>query len=134
MKLKYLFPLVLTALIAIAGCEKVEGEGGKATITGKVIELRRERIQNSIIAEYDAMDVRVYIIYGDDEIPISDDDVRTTFNGMYKFENLFPGKYTVYTYSECQMCAQGQEPVIKQIEIGKNQTEIEVEPMYINNY
>jgi hypothetical protein len=120
--------------IGIVSCEKVEGQGGQAAITGKVIVQKRERIQNSVIAEYDALDERVYIIYGDDETPIADDDVRTTYNGMYKFDYLHPGNYRVYVYSECQKCPQEIEPIIREIKIGKNQNNVEVEPIYITVY
>jgi len=134
MKIVLNFILAVAIIFSFNACEKVEGVGGNATLTGNVIIQKRERIQNSVIAEYDALDERVYIIYGDDETPIADDDVRTTYNGMYKFEYLHAGNYKVYVYSDCQKCPQEIEPIIKEVKIGKKQNNVEVETIYITVY
>lgn len=131
---KLLIVILTAALLPFAGCEKSEGEGGRASIIGKIIVQKRERIQNSIIAEYPAMEERVYIVYGNSETVVADDDTRTSYDGYYEFNYLFPGDYKIYVYSECRQCPEEVEPIIKEIKIGKAQNDVEVEDIYITVY
>jgi len=98
MKLQILF-IALAAILIFAGCKKEEGEGGKGIITGRVFQknMNGANVQN----EFYSPEVRVYIIYGSED-GVYHDDMRTDFEGRYKFEWLRPGTYTVYTYSECR--------------------------------
>lgn len=98
MKLQILF-VALAAILIFAGCKKEEGEGGKGIITGRVFQqnMNGANIQN----EFYSPEVRVYIIYGGEE-GVYHDDMRTDFEGRYKFEWLRPGTYSVYTYSDCR--------------------------------
>lgn len=131
---KIVLALVVIGSSLFFGCEKSEGEGGKATISGKVIVQKRERIQNSVIAEYSAMDERVYIVYGNSETVVADDDTRTSYDGNYEFNFLFPGDYKIYVYSECRQCPEEVEPIIKEVKIGKDQKNVTVEDIYITVY
>lgn len=105
--------IACTALF-LSACEKDPGEGGSATIEGKVV-INEVSPSGNILAEYDGVEERVYIIYGDNEI--YDDEVRSSYDGRFKFDNLFKGTYTVFVYSDCSSCPSGKETVMKSIEI-----------------
>lgn len=86
------------SMLIFTGCEREEGVGGKATITGKVLKMELREITEDTLALYYMPETRVYITYGDN-LGV-DDDVRTHFDGTYKFEYLRKGEYTIYAYSE----------------------------------
>ncbi len=122
--------LIVCSLIvfSLLSCEKEEGEGGQATLKGKVIfrELYSNAflgIKDSIIAEYPYADERVYLSYGDNDI--YDDDFRTDYKGEYKFNGLRKGTYTVYSVPPCKDCQKLIEPAQQTVEItdGKGTTE-----------
>ena len=71
--------------------------------------------------EYNAPDYDVFIIYGDDN-NISDDDVKTSYDGSFEFKNLREGNYKVFAYSEDLSEPSGLKPVFLSAVIGKNQT------------
>ena len=120
--------------ITLTGCEKEEGIGGRATIEGKVYIQLREKITNTLIAQYPATDERIYIIYGDTSQTLIDGDTRTSHDGSYRFKNLFPGTYQIFGYAECISCAEEQYAKIQIIEIGKKQEEIEANDIYLVRY
>ena len=104
--LKHIYTSVITSLI-IFSCTLEEGDGGKGSITGKVIaqEIYNNPIVgivDSVAKEYPAIGERVYLTYGDNSI--YDEDFRTDENGNYKFENLTKGNYTLTFYSYCDSC------------------------------
>lgn len=123
------------------GCEKEEGEGGRSSISGRVIEQRVAPASDEVLHEYNAQDVRVYIIYGPED-EVYDDDMRTDFQGRYRFQWLRPGTYTIYVYSECNLnqnldpdCITigGEYPEIRTIDLDKNQDFV-VDDIIIKNY
>lgn len=63
-------------------------------------------------------DERVYLIYGDDEF--YGEELRTHYDGTYRFQYLYKGNYTVYAYSECDTCSSGLQAIFQTIEIKKN--------------
>lgn len=111
------FFLFLALLLGITACEKDPGEGGNSTIQGKVVV---NEVSNSgiVLAEYGAVEQRVYIIYGDNEV--YDDVVRTSFDGRFKFTDLFKGTYTVFVYSDCKSCPSETEAIMQSIEVTDN--------------
>jgi len=120
MKWRYfLYSLFALCLVFLTACEKDPGEGGTATITGKILVLDFDDGTGEFKREYFAQDRQVYIIYG--EGSIQDDDVRTGFDGTYEFNYLHKGRYIIYAYSECPedpiLCPSGEEPILDTIEI-----------------
>ncbi len=109
-----------------SACEKPEGEGGTSIITGKV---RVKEIKSGL--EYDAQEERVYIIYGNDIT--HSNDVRTNYDGTYRFSYLRKGEYTIYAYSEdtADISLSGIIPVKVSVEITKNNQIIEAEDIVI---
>ena len=119
--------------ISLISCKKDEGEGGQATLKGKVIirELYSNPllgIEDSVIAEYPYVDERVYLYYGDSDV--YDADFRTDYKGEYKFEGLRKGDYTVYTLPPCKDCTE-IEPITQTIEITDKKGTTQVPTIYI---
>jgi len=66
-------------------------------------------------------DEAVYIIYGDED-DLFDDNVKTNFDGTFKFSNLRKGSYKVFAYSEDKSkIANPLTPIFEEIEIGGNE-------------
>jgi len=136
MNFKTIAALILSVAL-ITACSKEEGEGGNGVITGRVYQMDM-RPDNSVRAEYYVSETRVYIIYGSEDA-VYHDDMRTDYDGRYKFSWLRPGTYTVYTYSECNInfdsdCPPSAEYAIKRtVTIAKKEI-AEVEDIVVLNY
>lgn len=114
--------VLFITVFLISACEKPAGEGGNASIRGRV----RVRDYNAsftvFIREYFAQDQRVYIIYGEDQV--YSDDFRTDYDGWYEFRFLRPGHYKLFTYSKdstLQSPTQ-QVPVFAEVTIPSGET------------
>ncbi|HKL02520.1 MAG TPA: hypothetical protein VJ911_02545 [Cryomorphaceae bacterium] len=94
------YPLIVLALAVLlfAGCEKEPGEGGLASISGKIYVQDYNGNCTELRDEYYGIDEEVYIIAGDD--PSYFERVRTGPDGTYWFPYLRKGDYTVYSLSE----------------------------------
>lgn len=85
--------------LAFQSCTKVEGEGGSSSIVGKLNGQVFDGAGN-LLYEYDLMDHDVFIIYGDDETEtFYDDDIKTSYDGTFRFDFLENGKYRFFTYA-----------------------------------
>lgn len=96
---KLIFGIVI--LSAISACKKVEGDGGRASISGNVIVNERLYI-NGICTDtvsYSGAKEDLYIIYGDGDL-MYDDKIEVSYDGSFKFEFLQPGTYTIFGYSK----------------------------------
>ncbi|MEZ4798864.1 MAG: hypothetical protein R2809_03610 [Flavobacteriales bacterium] len=100
MKRQIIFLATIVAMVFIASCTKEEGEGGYATIKGKINKDYRLIPANSATYQYTvaAADEDVYIVYGDNVSP--SDRIWTNYDGEFEFKNLRKGNYTIYVYSE----------------------------------
>lgn len=128
---------VFIGLIAIMfSCAKEEGEGGLATITGSVGLEVYDEVTGELLSSGPAADVRVYIVYGDNTG--YDDDVRTKYDGTFKFKYLYKGNYEVYTYSECLFdkddCPDEIEAHIVEVDLGSNNAEYYVPKLLIKRF
>lgn len=95
--IRFLLTLI-TALLLLPSCNKGPGEGGTGTVQGYVKLVHHP--DNDYTLTPDTMvaaKTDVFIIYGDEAY--FGDDVETDANGMYQFEYLRPGEYTVFAYS-----------------------------------
>ncbi|MCR9171269.1 MAG: hypothetical protein NXI10_02170 [bacterium] len=91
---------LLFSVLATTGCQKIEGPGGAATIQGKLY-VREYDSAGNLIKEYDGADLDVYIIYGDDpEETYFHDDIKTSYDGTFKFRFLEPGNYRIFFYED----------------------------------
>ena len=91
-----LFYLVIFA--TLFSCKKEPGEGGFATIEGKVYVKNYDASYTILTAEHYLPGETVYIIYGDD-IEVGN-TVKSSYNGSFKFNYLRKGKYKVYVIGE----------------------------------
>lgn len=93
--------LLLTLLVAVLllpSCNKGPGEGGTGTVQGFVKLVHHPDDDYTLTPDtIVAAKTDVYIIYGDENY--FGDDVETGADGMYQFEYLRSGEYTVFAYS-----------------------------------
>lgn len=78
-------------------------------LSGTII-VQDVNVLGQVVAEYPALEERVYLIYGTE--PGFGDDTRTHLDGSYRFANLRNGDYQVYAYSDCETCPSGKEAII----------------------
>lgn len=124
---KIWFPAVLLALFC-AACNSGEGEGGTATVEGLVKTIQHPdddyelNVDTVVAAKTD-----VFVIYGDDDF--YGDDVKTGPDGLYRFEYLRSGKYTVFAYSTL---ATGEKVAVSEVvNVGSGQT-VTVPTLYVH--
>lgn len=128
--------LLLTTTILILGlnaCKKYEGEGGRSKIVGR-ITINEKLYINGILSQtvsYPGAAEDVYIVYGSQD-SLFDDRIECHYDGSFSFNNLFPGRYTIFAYSEIFNTGNSvtnndddyytKIPVKIEVEIGKNET------------
>jgi hypothetical protein len=128
MRFNILTICISIAIISLIGCSKEAGEGGTASISGKIFA--KDYVDGWLVDSFYAPDQRIFIMYGNSTI--YDDDMRTHYDGSYKFSYLYPGSYTLYAYSNCATCPGGTEAVTKTVEISQKGQILEVEDLKIN--
>ncbi len=107
--------LLILSVLIVSSCEKDPGEGGMASISGKVYVQEYNGNCTELRDQYYGIDEDVFIIAGDD--PSYFDRVKTGPDGTFWFRYLRKGKYKVYALSEnCDVPGQ-LEAVIKEMEI-----------------
>lgn len=93
--------LLLTLMVMaflLPSCNKGPGEGGTGTVQGFVKLVHHPDDDYTLTPDtMMAAKTDVFIVYGDEDF--FGDDVETNAEGMYQFEYLRPGEYTVFAYS-----------------------------------
>lgn len=120
--------VVSSLTFLFASCKKGAGEGGKATITGKIFATNYNALLKSdsgFIGDY-----KVYINYGD-ETGISN-DVATDYSGVFKFNYLRKGSYTVWVYSKKNSLYVLDSTIVKTVEIGAKSETVDLGTIRIN--
>jgi len=129
------FTALILLLLSISNCNKA-GKGGSASITGKVLIHLINQTTLDSLTTYEAQDERVYIIYGDNKT--FDDDTKTTYNGNFKFNYLYKGEYTIYSYSECLLhledCPGETEVILNEVTIDSDSKNVETPTITIKKY
>ena len=127
--------IIAFSIITIDSCKKSEGEGGKATITGK-IWIKKYMVNNTgtgtivYSGEYAGAYEDVYIIYGDDAT--YGERIETNGNGVYEFKYLRLGSYKIYAYSSGpSLNAINRVAVMKDVEITEKKQTVECETIEI---
>lgn len=90
---------------ATSSCEKNEGFGGTASISGSITEQFYNDDFSLLIHEKPAVDEEVFIVFGDERGLGS--RVRTNHLGQFMFKYLYPGQYELYFFSEDSASALG---------------------------
>ena len=85
-------------VMLLTACNKGPGEGGTGTVRGYVKLVHHPDDDYTLTPDtLVAAKTDVFIIYGDEAY--FGDDVETNAEGLYQFEYLLPGYYTVFAYS-----------------------------------
>lgn len=114
--------LVIALSLSLTSCEKEPGEGGLATIKGKVYIQEYNGNCTELRDQYYGIDEDVYIIAGDD--PSYFERVKTGPDGTFWFRYLREGKYKVYALSENCDTPGDLEAVILEVEIDHRKQDI----------
>jgi len=129
--LKLFFPAVI--IMMLSSCTKDPGTGGTSSISGKVYVEDYNASFTTLLGEFYATEQRVYIIYGDDDFYA--DNVRTHYDGSYRFDRLRKGTYTIYAYSKDKTVLPPHPavyiPVMKTVEITSNNQHLVLEDIII---
>jgi len=125
---KLIFFCLATLLFS---CKQEEGIGGNHTITGSVWVKNYNASFTQLIGEYAGKDTYVYIVYGDHEG--YDKRIKTDYKGQFSFEYLYPGNYTVYTYSLDSTLndLSGFVPVVQSVSLEGRKGKTELEPFIV---
>lgn len=128
-QLLILFLAVLPVLF-FSSCKKEAGEGGTSSIYGKIIIRDYNSTFTVFLEQYPGQDLDVYIIYGDDKS--FSQRIRSNYDGTFEFKYLRKGTYHVYAYSkDSTMQTNAMIPVIRDVEITKNNQEVETDDIVI---
>lgn len=124
-----LFLGLALALGFCSSCNSHEGEGGTGTIRGYVKLVQHPDDDYQLVADtINAAKTDVFIVYGDEEF--HGDDVETNPDGLYQFEYLTPGEYTVFAYSTL---ATGERvAVVEKVKLERGQV-AQVPTIYIHD-
>ena len=125
---RFLMALLALTLI-MPSCNKGPGEGGTGTVQGFVKLVHHPDNDFTLTPDtMEAVKTDVFIIYGDETY--YDDDVETGPDGMYRFEYLLPGNYTVFSYS---ILPSGEKVAVKEtVELQRGEV-AEVPTIYIHD-
>lgn len=126
---KFFGLLAVAALFILSACKKEPGEGGLATITGKLYAYEYNNYGEVIDSGYLSGE-RVYISYGNDSN--ANDDVRTGYDGSFQFEWLQKGEYAVWSLSRCDSCPLSQTYTKQIITIDKRRETVTTPDLIIN--
>lgn len=119
--------LAIVALL-FTSCNKGEGEGGTATIEGKVMLVLHDNDNyNLTVDTIAAAQTDVFIVYGDDVL--YGDDMETGPDGAYCFKYLKKGDYTIFAYSTL---ASGEKIAVTQTVTVKGGETITAPTIYVH--
>lgn len=123
--------IALLIIIGFSACKKGAGEGGRASIRGKVFA---RNYSNSFVQNDSGFigGIKVYIKYGDQ--PGIGDNADTDQDGEFYFNYLREGKYTLIVYSKQLVNNALDSAVIKEVEITSRKEELIVPQIDINTF
>ena len=115
------FLILIASMLSLSSCRNDEGLGGNSSITGIIIEKVYNDDCSILLHEQPAMDEDIYIIFGDHQT--IGEDKTTNYNGVFEFDYLFPGDYTVFYYSNDSVSSYEEDIEVKyDITIEKNES------------
>lgn len=125
----FLFSFAVLLAFGFSSCSNGPGQGGQASIQGKVYATNYNSTCTIVNGEFYAPDEDVYIIYGDD--PSYGDRVKTAPDGTFWFRYLRPGKYTIYAYSKDCTAPSGKEAKSISVEITEKKQAVVLDDLQI---
>jgi hypothetical protein len=111
-----------------SACKHSEGYGGLATIKGKVFGKDFNSNGNLVSQDYIG-DVDVYISKHGETAYF--DNVNSSYEGSFEFNFLYPGKYDIWVFGDCDSCSWSQTYVFKTVEIADKRAIVSVEDFII---
>lgn len=131
--MKHIKIILATLIIStlIFSCTKGPGAGGRASIKGTIFATN---YNNSYLKTDSGLigGQKVYIKYGDE--PGISDNTDTDPNGVFYFNFLREGKYTLIVYSKQLTNNVLDSAIIKTVEITSKKQELVVPQMDINTF
>lgn len=130
---RFLTLLTVALTLATTSCKKPAGQGGNSTITGNIWGQKWNNSFTIMSGEGPAVDVNVYVIYGDETSYGS--KTASGPDGTFSFQYLRPGKYKIYTYSKASVTAtnpNGKVEVSVDTEISKKKQTVDAGQLKIN--
>lgn len=121
--------IITLSIFTFSSCKKSEGEGGKASITGKIWVKRYNATGTVVAGEFAGAYEDVYIIYGSDAT--YGDKAQANPDGIYEFKYLRPGNYKIYAYSTGPSITVNRLAVIKEVEITEKKQTVECETIEV---
>ncbi len=121
--------LICVISLFFFSCQDQPGEGGRASIQGKVFVKDFNGNCTVLLDSFYGIDEEVFIIAGDD--PSYFERVRTGPDGTFWFPYLRKGKYEVYALSEPCNVAGELEAVSIRVEIKDRKEEIVTEDIVV---
>lgn len=126
--------IILSAIIIstiLFSCTKGPGAGGRASIKGSVFA---RNYSNSYILSDSGMlgGQKVYIKYGDE--PGASDNVDTDQDGVFYFNYLREGKYTIVVYSKQLANNTLDSAVVRTVEITSKKQALEMPRIDVNTF
>ncbi len=129
-RLKISLLLLVVVVAAICSCKKEPGDGGLATIHGKVFGYNTNNFGIVTDSGYLA-EAKVYLAYGDHTWV--DQDTKTSYTGEYAFPFLHTGDYKVWVINKCDTCPSQQTAHVINVSINSPRETVEVADL-INIY
>jgi hypothetical protein len=111
------YKIILLVIICsnFLSCKKQPGEGGFASIEGKVYVKNYDPYFSILLSQHYLPSETVYIIYGNGtEIG---NTVKTSYDGSFKFNYLRKGTYKVYVLGEDSTAATRYNPKAEIVEV-----------------
>lgn len=119
---------ILFVCVLFVSCKKYEGYGGLATIKGRVYA-KNYNSNGTLVSEGYYGEVRVYISkHGETEYF---DDLRSSYDGTFTFQNLHVGTYDLWVFGDCDNCSWNQMYELKTVTITEKKEEINLEDFVI---
>lgn len=124
---------ILLVSLTFFSCKKKEGEGGFASIEGKLFVKNYDAFFQIKTSENYLPGENIYIIYGGN----SDvgNSVKTSFDGYFKFNFLQKGTYKIFAVGKDSSVANrgNKISVIKEITISSKKQKIDIGDLVILN-
>ncbi len=130
--MKKIIALLFASFVLIC-CKKKEGEGGFASIEGKLFVKNYDAFFQIKTSENYLPGENIYIIYGNN----SDvgNSVKTSFDGYFKFNFLQKGTYKIFAVGKDSSAANrgNKISVIKEITISSKKQKVDIGDLVILN-
>lgn len=122
MKLRSVSFLFAAFLVLVSvSCTQDEGFGGGSSLTGKLVTRYYNNDFTVFQGEEPAVDENIFIVFGGDSVV--GDRIRSSFNGDFRFEYLWPGNYRLfYETNDSTGNSLDDISIQKSIEIKRNET------------